>query len=197
MSDLRNYVRRLQEALASSTGRAVVLSQRDWHLAKTWFEAGIPVGLPLDALRRRAWSSPRGLSAIAREVEGTWGAVVAGRSVSAAETPGPSPPPDEPLNDLRAARDAAEPGSDLSALLDEALRRAEGGEDPASVDALLDEGLEERAPEVMLERARTEAADSLKSFRDRMNDEVYQRTLRGAVIQRVRRGLRLPRLRRS
>ena len=91
---LARYARAVERALARSSGRAVVMSPRDFSLLAGWLARGVPLALVLEQieLRRSKGKDVRSLAPIAAAVERAWGAVVDGRSEA---TPGPEPRPRE------------------------------------------------------------------------------------------------------
>ena len=84
------YARAVERALARSSGRAVVMSPRDFSLLTGWLARGVPLALVLEQieLRRSTGRDVRSLAPIAAAVERAWGAVVDGRSET---TRGPEP----------------------------------------------------------------------------------------------------------
>jgi hypothetical protein len=94
------YARALERALAQASGRAVVMSPRDFALVTGWLARGVPAALILEQIehRKAKGKDVRSLASIARAVEEAWGAVVDGRvgaSVPAEVHPSAAPPPDD------------------------------------------------------------------------------------------------------
>jgi len=186
-----HYARRLLAEWERLSGRAVVLSEREWELMCDWHTRGVPAPLIEETMaevvaRRR--TTPRSLTFIAQAVEESWRAVVDGRTAPAAERGR------RPVEHWRRvagdAATSAELGARIAALLDELDR----GAAPAELDRRLDEtivGLVD--PETL--RAAEEAVDRrLAGFAGRLDPETLAMTRRRAVVERLRASLGLPRL---
>lgn len=80
-AEAARYARALERALAEASGRAVVLSPRDFALLSGWFARGVPLALVLEQIedRKGKGRDVRSLASITRAVEAAWSAVVDGR----------------------------------------------------------------------------------------------------------------------
>lgn len=97
------YARALERALAEASGRAVVMSPRDFALLSGWLARGVPLALVLEQVehRKSKGKDVRSLASIAGAVENAWSAVVDGRvGATAVREPAPAPAsPGEPPDD--------------------------------------------------------------------------------------------------
>jgi hypothetical protein len=196
------YARALEQALSRARERPVVLSPRDWGLVADWHAREIPLAVVLEELgeaSRRSRSrgrtpGPRSLAYIAAAVEESWSLILAERTrltgTGLASSRGLSSARDAWE---RAARQAGQE-SDLGRLLSDLLGRLDGGASPAEVDAMLDDRLIECVPQARVARLEHEVGAELGAFRDRMPARGYERTRRRALLERLRRGLGLPRI---
>jgi hypothetical protein len=119
------YARALERALAQASGRAVVMSPRDFALLSGWLARGVPLALVVEQIehRKAKGKDVRSLASIASAVEHQWSAVVDGR-VGATRSSGPAGP----------AAPAADPQDDATVLAEassDAVARAERAADAA------------------------------------------------------------------
>lgn len=103
------YARALERALLDASGRAVVLSPRDFALLTGWLERGVPLALILEQIehRKSKGKDVRSLASIAGAVEQAWSAVVDGRMGAAPATPAPSRSEAPALDDAALLEQAA------------------------------------------------------------------------------------------
>jgi len=197
------YARSLERALSRVRERPVLLSPRDWALASDWYGRQIPVAVVLEAIeeaaqrgrkRSTAAPGPRSLAYVASAVEESWDVILKGR----AERHTSSPVCGTILAGVRDSWEravaSAPRDSCLSEFLSRLLGELESGTTSSVVDGKLDEGLPDRAPPILLVQSREKASAELEPFRERMSRETYEATLRRAVVERLRRALKLPRL---
>ena len=192
----RRYLRAVEAAWSKTLGRAAVVSPREFEAIDSWRRRGIPLSVVLEVIagagKRRSGKSPRGLTAIAHDVESAWAVVAAGRTgLSAAPA---APPRDADRHPWAQALERAPQGTPLHALISGLLTEALEGQDAASLDAALDRSLGGTAPQDIVEVTRLDVARELESFRARMNAEEFQSMLRRALADRLRGKLSLPRL---
>lgn len=93
-AQVARYARAVERALAESSGRAVVMSPRDFSLLSGWLARGVPLGLVLEQIehRKSRGRDVRSLASVARAVEEAWGSVVDGRLGATHDAGSPSPP---------------------------------------------------------------------------------------------------------
>lgn len=147
------YARALERALAAASGRAVVLSPRDFALLTDWLARGVPLALVLEQVehRKAKGRDVKSLASIAGAVEQAWSAVVDGRmgGTPAAGTPAPA---------------ATRPAVDDATLLERASpRQIEDAERAA--DALLAPWRGRMTPEAYAQTRRRAILDRLRDPR--------------------------------
>jgi hypothetical protein len=195
------YAREIERRWARLLDRPVVLSPKDWALISDWHARSIPLSLVLESMQhavdrpalRRA---PSGLRYVAPVVEEAWQVVVDGRRSRDSAEEAPSPASD-PIRAWRRRLEAEGEASGLRHLLSELLAELEGGETAETIDRRLDERLPEQAPEALLATWQRRVDAELAPFVERMDLETLERTRRAALIDRLRRALGLPHLRRA
>lgn len=188
---VESYVRRIAETWERLSGRAVILSEREWRLLCDWHARGVPLAVVEEALRaaceRRA-GPPRSLAWLAPAVEHDWAALRDGR------TTGDASSVPEPLAAWRRRRDAAA-GSPLGDLLDALLAGlGDGSLAPEAADERLDAALHAAAPAETARRAGEEVDGRLAGFRGRLDASTLARTRERAVTEALRTRLGLPRM---
>jgi len=190
----RQYVRKLDDALASRSEGPRMFSQKDYRLATSWYEQGVPLGLILDLLSRRKVAA-RSLSQIASRVEESWKAVCAGK-LQADSGPETVAAGDEgPELQLARALEEAPPTSGLYSLLIQLLEDFRAGEAPETLERLIDQELRGAVRPEQLQEAEEQARNGMESHRRRMPPEVFRETIRKAILARLRRMTGIPRFR--
>ena len=189
----RQYVRKLEEALARRGEGPRVFTQRDYRLATRWHEEGIPLGLILEILDRRKVAA-RTLAQVAARVEESWKAVCAGRLRERDEPAPPGPVPTEPDRRLESALENAAPSSGLQRLLLRILEEQRAGAPPDVLERIIDAELPGAVLPRQLQEAEEQARISLAAHRDRMPPQAFRETIRRSVLARLRRAAGIPRL---
>ena len=196
------YAREIEREWSRILDRPIVLSPKDWVLISDWHARAIPLPLILESMRHAAErpgrrAAPRNLAYVAPGVEETWQVVLDGRRGSSAlPTRRPAAVPD-PIEAWRARREAEGGNSPLGRLLGDLLDAHENGEAAEAIDLRLDESLDTRVPEGLLDTTRDQVDADLAPFVERMDDVTFDRTRRAAIVDRLRRALNLPFLDRS
>ncbi|MBD3866721.1 MAG: hypothetical protein IFK94_01225 [Acidobacteria bacterium] len=192
----RQYVRKLEDALARRAEGPRVFTQRDYRLATRWHQEGVPIGLILETLDRRKVAA-RSLAQIASRVDESWKAVCAGK-LRADETEPPASVADRgPERELADALLQAPPSTGLHALLLRLQEAYRGDASPADLEKLIEEQLPGAVLPEQLQEAEELARLSLESHRGRMPPDVFRETMRRGVLARLRRVTGIPRFRRG
>ncbi len=191
---VRQYVRKLEDALARRAEGPRVFTQRDYRLATRWHQEGVPVGLILEIMERRKVAA-RGLSQVAVRVEESWRAVCAGRLGDGERQPIPASPEAGPERLLVMAVQGAPPSSRLRRLLQTLLEQHRAGASPDALERILEAELPGAVPPELLQEAENEAKQTLDPHRDRMPPEAFRETVRKGVLARLRRVAGIPQLR--
>jgi hypothetical protein len=192
--DERRYLRAVEDAWARLRARPTVLSPRDFEIVDGWRRRGISLGVVLEVLdhqaKRKTSGGRRSLAYLSTAVEEAWAAVSGGRSATAV-----SPPPRDPSagETWRSAASRTTAGTPLHALLLRLQADAENGTAASELDRRLDAALPSVAPPEIVARAERETAAALASFRSRMREEEFAKTLSRARADRLRAALSLPR----
>lgn len=216
-----NYFTEIEETFARRRGRSLLLSPLDWTLMESWQERGVPLHLVLRSVEKvfdNADKQPhrkRSIKSLAyckEEVEAQyaeWLEAQVGKSDDAE--------PDAPATDefavdeimlhlaegRRRLIEIAETAADAhlreaclrgAARLEE-LDAAEGAErveeSLAQIEAMLDDSL---LGSVDAAEARVEIENSLTEYRNTMDPESYQNTLRLMLLKKLRQRAGVPRL---
>jgi hypothetical protein len=195
-ADERRYLRAVEAAWSKASGRATVVSPREFEAIDSWRRRGIPLSVVLEVIatagKRRSGKSLRGLTSIAHDVLGAWAVVAAGRTAQTVAPAAPARGGD--AHPWGEALERSSEGTPLHALISDLLNRAAAGDDAASLDAELDRSLENAAPQDLCDATRRDVTLELATFRERMNGEEFQTMLRRALVDRLRASLSLPRL---
>ncbi|TDI30149.1 MAG: hypothetical protein E2P03_09190 [Acidobacteria bacterium] len=215
------YFSAIEEQFSRMRGAPLVLSPADWHLVASWLERNIPLPVVSRAIREVLENAAaRGrrmpvlsLSYCRHEVEAEFSRYLEAMVGSSPQEGGGEKRPSlrQRLNQKadrlgRAAAHWPEPARAPADLAITALRAAAqdlkaGGTDPARLEERL--ALHERELMDHLEGCltttegetlHTRCRERLAPYRQRMNEEVYQRTLRHALDTALRRHFKLPRL---
>ena len=190
----RQYVRKLEEALARRGEGPRVFTQRDYRLATRWHQEGVPVGLILEVLEQRK-IAPRSLAQIASRVEDSWKAVCAGKLRGGEDRPAVEAEQSGTETLLAGALAAAPPESKLHdlilALQDELRRNAQ----PAVLEAMVAERLPGAVLPEQLQEAEEQARSGVESHRRRMPPDAIRETIRRGVVARLRRLAGIPHFR--
>jgi hypothetical protein len=198
-----SFARAVESRLESILKRPVVLSPRDWTTLAGWHARGIPLPLVLETLQevaaRKGGGQARSLRYFVRAVEESWQAVLDGRAIrhrgAASGTSAGGESREAPWS--AKTRPGERPPS-LERLLEDLSKALARGTDPAVIDETLDRALAEGSIAPEIHRAsRQEALEALGNYRGRMSAAAWDKTLRRAVVERMRRSLGLPRLRPS
>lgn len=189
----RQYVRRLEQALAERAEGPRVFTQKDYRLATGWHDAGIPVGLILELLSGRKVPA-KSLAQIASRVEEAWKAVCAGRIRESAEQAGKATREPDRASRLRTAVDQGPGSGPLHNLLTDLLQACRSGAAAEELERILEERLPGAVPAERLQAAEEEARKSLASHGRRMPPAARSETVRKGALARLRREFRIPRL---
>jgi len=193
---LATYARAVARTWFAVSGRAGVLSSRDFARIADWHARGIPVELVREVARSCAGTggrarAPRSLAALAAQVEEAWAVIRDGRLASAGSVVAAAAPPG---GAWRAARARLPADSPLARLLGTLLDRLACGEAPRALDDELDRELEAAAPPEQVERARAAVDRDLGDFAGRLGPADLRRVAARAQVDKLRRLLGLPRL---
>ena len=190
----RQYVRKLEDALARRSEGPRVFTQRDYRLATRWHQDGVPVGLILEILDRRKVAA-RSLAQIAGRVQESWNAVCAGKLREGEQQPAAVPEDAGPEQELARAAEQAQPSSKLHLLLLTLLEECRAGAPHDVLERILEADLPGAVPAELLHEAEKQARLTLEPHRHRMPPEAFRETVRKGVLARLRRAAGIPRLR--
>jgi hypothetical protein len=187
------FAREIERRWHELHGGPVVLSPADWSVLRAWYEIGVPLAIVDEAIaavteRRRV---PRSLSRLDAGVRAAWATVRDGRAAPSVARDLTRP---AALDGWQVARDAAEPGSRLSSLLERLARRVAGGEDPAEADRELDRELAGSCRLEIVAEVERDVDRELARYRERIDPAAFARARKRAVTRRLRARLELPRL---
>jgi hypothetical protein len=194
----RGYLRAVEGAWSKLSGRAVVLSPREFEMVSRWYRRGVPLAIVLEALTHQTGRSAgrgrgvRSLTFAGPAVEAAWDAVAGGR-VAKPRAPAVRLGGSDPWASWERAHGATE-HEPLRALLGALLERARSGAPAAEIDASLDRELPAAAPPEVARAVEAAAVSSLSRFRDRMPAGEFERTLLRARADGLRERLGLARL---
>lgn len=214
-----NYFTEIEETFLRRRGKNLLLSPLDWALMESWKEREVPLHIVLRAIeqvfdkhdaqptRKRTIKS---LSYCKEEVEAQyaeWLEMQAGRSADAEDGAG-----DDSMSPARIAAHINDRRETLKALtfttdgaLRDALERvvarlsavAEAGDDAEKAEATLGK-LDDIIDEVLIEGAAPAIVEEVErqfdSYREKMDSESYQRTVRLMLLKRLRAESGIPRL---
>jgi hypothetical protein len=190
------YGRAVVEIWLRLTGRAQILSPRDWSVVTAWHARGVPLALvretfesEVDRLQRA-----RGPAALAALIDEAWTTVLRGRLSASGPGAAGGPTAAAVLAAWRERRQAEPAGSLLGRLLDEVLARSERSHDPEQLDRTLDGALLELAGSAQIARIAADVERNLADYRGRMTAATYATTRDRALRERLRRAFGLPRL---
>lgn len=217
----KTYFATIEEQFSRLRGTALVLSPADWHLAASWLKRKIPLPVVSRAIqevlekaaargRRRPILS---LSYCRHEVEAEFSRYL--EAMAGCDSRDDDGQRDPPLwQRLLAKADRlsqtavtwpppaqAPAGLATAALQAAAHELKSGGADPGALEdklalherALMDI-LEDCLPVTQKDTLHTRCLERLAPYRQRMSEEVFQRTLRHALDTELRRRFKLPRL---
>lgn len=185
------YARLVARIWQARVGREEVLSPRDFALIAAWHERGVSLEVVREVLEASlaggARRGPPRLASLAPAVDEAWEVIRGGRT---GEAPATVTDPARAAELWRARRDES-PGAPGARWLDALLARLAAGEDPARLDAELDDALVGLWPEAAAEVAR-EVELELAPYRERLAPERLAESRRRATVARLRRRLLLP-----
>jgi hypothetical protein len=217
----KTYFTAIEEQFSRMRGAPLVLSPADWHLAASWLERHIPLPVVSRAIREvLETAAARGrrkpvfsLSYCRHEVEAEFSRYLEAMAGSSSQGGGGETRPPlwqrliQKADRLsRAAADWPEPARAPAGLAITALQAAAhdlqaGGTDPtvleerlAAHERELIDRLEACLSATEKDALYTRCQERLAPYRQRMSEEVCQRTLRHALDMALRRHFKLPRL---
>ena len=196
------YARALERHLEELHGPPFVLSPRDWALADEWHHRGVPLAAVIECLTDASERRPRGRSSrrspprlanVQRQVNETWSVLQAGR-LNPIPVALSSAYEDEVRGIWKRASERAGAESALGSLIDSVLTRLAAGEDPESLDRVLDLEILGVVSAESLAQVRNFVEAELAAFQGRWPENQFRDARDAGLRSRLRRQLGLPRL---